>query len=110
MEERMLAFPHKTRTPGRNKENLPYHNPVSKTLDEELEEEAEFTDKYDNDPKLKGKQSELPDNLQKAIINKKDSKEEGLEEESLAFTAINLQPRNRVKHLPYHASERHTKK
>jgi len=110
MEERMLAFPDKTRTPGRNKENLPYHSPVSKTLDEELEEEAEFTDKYDNDPKLKGKQSELPDNLQKAIINKKDSKEEGLEEESLAFTAINLQPRNRVKHLPYHASERHTKK
>jgi len=149
LEERMLAFPDKTRTPGRNKENLPYHSPVSKTLDEELEEEIEFTDKYDNDSNLKGKQSKLPDHLQKAIINKKDSAEESLEEEneftdkynndpklkgkqsklpdhlqkaiigskdenldeeSLAFSAINLQPRDRVKHLPYHASEKHTKK
>jgi hypothetical protein len=149
MEERMLAFPDKTRTPGRNKENLPYHSPVSKTLDEELEEEAEFTDKYDNDSNLKGKQSKLPDHLQKAIINKKGSAEESLEEENeftnkynndpklkgkqsklpdhlqkaiigskeenleediLSFTAINLQPRKRVKHLPFHASERHTKK
>ncbi len=149
MDERMLAFPDKTRTPGHNKENLPYHSPVSKTLDEELEEEIEFTDKYDNDSNLKGKQSKLPDHLQKAIINKKDSAEENLEEENeftdkydndpklkgkqsklpdhlqkaiigskeesleediLSFSAINLQPRKRVKHLPYHASERHTKK
>ena len=29
-----------------------------------------FTDKYDDNPKLKGKQSKLPDALQKAIINK----------------------------------------
>ena len=73
MEERMLAFPDKTRTPGRNKENLPYHSPVSKTLDEvdeDLEEELEFSDKYDEDPALQGKQSELPDELQKAIIQK----------------------------------------
>ena len=149
MEERMLAFPDIRKAPGRNKENLPYHAPVSETLDEKLEEEAEFTDKYDNDPKLKGKQSKLPDHLQKAIINKKDSteenleeeneftdkydndpklkgkqsklpdhlqkaiigsKDESLEEENLAFTAINLQPRNRVKDLPYHAVAKHVKK
>ena len=29
-----------------------------------------FTDKYDDNPELKGKQSKLPDALQKAIINK----------------------------------------
>jgi len=111
MDERMLAFPSKTKAPGRNKENLPYHSPVSKTLDEmEMEEEAEFTDKYDDNPELKGKQSKLPDHLQKAIINKKDSKKENLEEDILSFSNITLQPRDRVKHLPYHASEKVTKK
>ena len=37
--------------------------------------ETKFSKKYDNDPKLKGKQKKLPDGLQKAIINKlKESK------------------------------------
>ena len=37
--------------------------------------EAKFSKKYNNDPKLKGKQKKLPDALQKAIINKlKESK------------------------------------
>ena len=75
LEERMLAFPDKTKAPGRNKEHLPYHSPVSQTLDEmEMEEEVEFSDKYDDNPELKGHQSQLPDNLQKAIINKKNKK------------------------------------
>ena len=34
------------------------------------------TDKYDNNPALKGKQSELPDGLQKAIIKKSGGKVE----------------------------------
>lgn len=32
-------------------------------------EGVKFTSKYDNDPKLKGKQKTLPDNLQKAIVS-----------------------------------------
>jgi len=35
-----------------------------------LTQEAEFTDKYDDNPKLKGKQKNLPDALQKGIISK----------------------------------------
>jgi len=105
MEERMLAFPDKTRTPGRNKENLPYHSPVSKTLDEvdeDLEEELEFSDKYDEDPALKGKQSELPDELQKAIINKKNKKEID-EERMLPHPSIRVSGTRRHHILPNHA-------
>src|SRR6056300_374142 len=35
-----------------------------------LTKEATFTDKYDDNPKLKGKQKDLPDELQKRIIDK----------------------------------------
>ena len=35
-----------------------------------LTKEATFTDEYNNNPKLKGKQKDLPDELQKAIIDK----------------------------------------
>ena len=48
------------------------------------EEAAKMTDKYDDDPALKGDQGELPDHLQKGIIDKakKKSKKEtrGLDE------------------------------
>ena len=47
------------------------------------EEAAKMTDKYDDDPALKGDQDELPDHLQKGIIDKtKKSKKEahGLDE------------------------------
>ena len=39
--------------------------------DSNIEEKAKFTKQYDNDPTLKGKQKGLPDQLQKAIINKR---------------------------------------
>ena len=40
------------------------------------------TDKHDDDPALKGDQDELPDHLQKAIIDKaEDEKNEGIEDE-----------------------------
>ena len=42
-------------------------------------EEAESTEKYDDDPALKGDQDELPDHLQKAII---DDEEENVDEET----------------------------
>ena len=51
-----------------------------------LTKEATFTDKYDDNPKLKGGQKKLPDALQKGIISKIDegslneNKEEGLME------------------------------
>jgi hypothetical protein len=35
-----------------------------------MEKGPEFTQKYDKDPSLKGKQSKLPDQLQKTIIKK----------------------------------------
>lgn len=105
MEERMLAFPDKTRAPGRNKENLPYHSPVSKTIDEmdeDLEEGIEFTDEFDDDPALVGKQSELPDDLQKAIINKKKSKE--VEEiRALPHPTKRVAGAHGKKNLPKHA-------
>lgn len=46
--------------------------------DEEDEEEKNeaSTEKYDDAPELKGDQDELPDNLQKAIIDKAESEEE----------------------------------
>ena len=44
-----------------------------------IAEEVKSTKKYDDDPALKGDQDELPDHLQKAIINKakKSKKDEG---------------------------------
>lgn len=45
------------------------------------EKKTQFTSKYDNNPKLKGKQSELPDHLQKAIIG---TEEEGVEEANMS--------------------------
>jgi len=45
--------------------------PVGVMMEEKEDEDGnEKTEKYDDDPSLKGKQSELPDALQKAIINK----------------------------------------
>ena len=43
----------------------------------------EKTSKYDNDPALKGKQSKLPDGLQKAIIKKKGGKIDEIKERIL---------------------------
>jgi hypothetical protein len=37
----------------------------------ELDEKAEFSKKYDDNPLLKGKQGKLPDKLQQSIITKK---------------------------------------
>lgn len=106
MDERMLAFPDKTRTPGRNKENLPKHSPVSKTLDEVMEEMMEdlnYTDKYDDDSALtKGQGKNLPDQLQKAIINKK-SKKEIDEERMLPHSSIRVVGTRRKHTLPNHA-------
>ena len=44
------------------------------------EEEQESTEKHDDDPALKGDQDELPDDLQKAIIDKSDDEGEKKEE------------------------------
>ena len=48
---------------------------------ETLEEKAKSTKKYDDNPKLKGDQDELPDQLQKAIIDKEGGDSEEDEEE-----------------------------
>jgi len=41
-------------------------------LAELLGEKATFTSKYDDSPKLKGKQTELPDELQAKLVNEGD--------------------------------------
>ena len=54
--------------------------PMYKRKQMGLDEETEFSKEYDNNPALKGKQKELPDALQKAIIKKeKGSMEEDID-------------------------------
>ena len=58
---------------------------------ETLEEKAKSTKKYDDNPNLKGDQDELPDSLQKAIIDKEggDADEEDEEKnESVDLQAM----------------------
>ena len=47
---------------------------IKKALTSPVSEKQASTDKYDDNPALKGKQSELPDGLQKAIIKKAGGK------------------------------------
>jgi hypothetical protein len=47
----------------------------------EKEEKVKFTSRYDDSPKLKGKQNKLPDHLQKAIIGADD---EGVDEANMS--------------------------
>lgn len=70
MEERMMSFPYKKMAPRRDKHSDPRHSPLKDLKEDELD----FTDKYDDHPALKGKQSRLPDQLQKGIIQKKFKK------------------------------------
>ena len=51
------------------------------------EEAAKMTDKYDDDPALAGDQDELPDHLQKGIIDKAEEKP-GLSEQLAAGSRI----------------------
>ena len=46
------------------------------------EAKQKSTEKYDDNPKLKGEQDELPDSLQKAIIKKAGGDEEEEEEKN----------------------------
>jgi len=50
---------------------------------EEISEKQASTDKYDKNPALTGKQSELPDGLQKAIIKKSGGKVDEIKERIL---------------------------
>jgi len=45
---------------------------VKKALSNPISEKVEFTDKHDDDKGLKGKQKNLPDNIQAKILNKED--------------------------------------
>jgi hypothetical protein len=56
--------------PRRGQQNDPRHSPIKDLKEDELD----FTDKYDDNPELKGKQSKLPDQLQKKIIQKRFGK------------------------------------
>ena len=51
---------------------------VAETIQKVLKEKATFTDKYDDNPALTGKQKNLPDPLQKVIINKSKTNEHHL--------------------------------
>jgi len=56
-----------------------------------ISEKQASTDKYDDNPALKGKQSKLPDGLQKAIIKKKGGKVDEVELPANIKTAVNQQ-------------------
>ena len=63
-------------------------------------EEQEFSKKYDNNPALKGKQSELPDALQKSLIKKSGGKVDEGVLMSLAQQIMkdrDLKPKSKVK-------------
>ena len=51
---------------------------------EVLKEEAKSTKKYDDNKNLKGKQSELPDHLQKGIIKKADPNDPDLDDKDMS--------------------------
>ena len=60
-----------------------------------LKEALAFTEEYDDDSALKGDQSKLPDNLQKAIIDdtvekREDQEEEAKEEKNEGMTLDNM--------------------
>ena len=76
-----------------------------------MNEKLDFTDKYDDNPNLKGKQSELPDQIQKGIIDKKTKKEENIEEEGVEEEGLGISFPNKTafgrrghEDLPYHSS------
>jgi hypothetical protein len=54
------------------------------------EEAVKQTEKHDDDPALKGDQDELPDNLQKGIIDKAEEEEEEEKNESRKLTRRQL--------------------
>lgn len=63
-----------------------------------MEEKLTYTDEYDDNPELKGRQSKLPDQLQKAIIKKgtnEDSNSRGKETDD----AINSSELNMLKNI-----------
>jgi hypothetical protein len=52
-------------------------------LAELLDEKATFTSKYDDSPKLKGKQTKLPDEVQAKIVKEGDDHEVAMAQASL---------------------------
>jgi len=63
---------------GMTNKQINKYTKVAETIQKVLKEKTTFTDKYDNNPALTGKQKNLPDPLQKAIINKKGTNEHHL--------------------------------
>lgn len=68
-----------------------------------LSEEAKSTEKYDDDPALKGDQDELPDHLQKAIIKKAKGQKKEMDESDTPHLKQYGAPQGskRDKHLDY---------
>jgi len=66
---------------------------ITKRQRRTLKEALDFTEKYDEDSALKGKQSELPDALQKAIIDDTvEEREDQEEEETNEGTTLDNMP------------------
>ena len=59
-------------TKNEQMENSRLQELVKKALANPISEKVEFTDKHDGDKGLKGKQKDLPDNLQAKILNKEE--------------------------------------
>lgn len=63
-----------SKTKNEQMENPRLQELVKKALANPISEKVEFTDKHDDDKGLKGKQKDLPDNLQAKILNKEEIK------------------------------------
>ncbi len=63
---------------GMTNKQIDKYTKVAETIQKVLKEKATFTDKYDDNPALTGKQKNLPDPLQKSIINKSKTNEHHL--------------------------------
>tara|TARA_R110000764_G_scaffold128493_2_gene216267 strand:+ start:951 stop:1748 length:798 start_codon:yes stop_codon:yes gene_type:complete len=61
-----------SKTKNEQMENPRLQELVKKALANPISEKVEFTDKHDDDKGLKGKQKDLPDNLQAKILNKEE--------------------------------------
>ena len=76
-----------SKTKNEQMENPRLQELVKKALANPISEKVEFTDKHDDDKRLKGKQKDLPDNLQAKILNKEDVE---LTTKQKAVTAQNI--------------------
>ena len=71
-KNKMAQAAYFSKTKNEQMKNSRLQELVKKALSNPISEKVEFTDKHDDDKGLKGKQKNLPDNIQAKILNKED--------------------------------------